>query len=89
MRRHDILGYPIVFDSLMLSAMIRTEPPHNYKCPKLECGAEYFAIHREHPPETKPRCNECGTPFLAMESGQYIHYQPAGTSGANGPLRPI
>jgi hypothetical protein len=62
----------------MLSAMTKTEPPHNYKCPKLECGAQYFAIHRERPPETKPRCSKCGTPFLAKErSGRYIHYQAA------------
>jgi hypothetical protein len=57
--------------------MASIEPPHNYKCPNLDCRAEYFAIHREHPPEMKPRCRECDTPFLVMEKGQYIHYQAA------------
>jgi ribosomal protein S27AE len=57
--------------------MATSAVPHNYKCPNLECRAEYFAIHRDYAPEEKPRCSECGTPFLAMEKGRYIHYQAA------------
>jgi len=55
--------------------MAKTRPPHNYTC--LECGAEYFAIHRDHAPEEMPSCSQCSEPFLAMENGRYRHYQAA------------
>ena len=61
-----------------IAAMIATAVPHNYKCPKLDCRAEYFAIHRDYAPDEKPRCSECATPFLVMEKGQYIHYLTPG-----------
>jgi len=57
--------------------MTATAVPRNYKCPKIECRAEYFAIHRDYSPDGRLRCSECGTPFLAMENGQHIHYQAA------------
>jgi hypothetical protein len=53
-------------------------PPRSFKCPKLDCGAEYFAIEQDVPPAAKPKCLECGTPFLARirEEG-FVHYYPA------------
>lgn len=48
-----------------------------FQCPKPECRAEYLAIHPDYPPEEKPTCSECGTPFLAIESGRYRHYRGA------------
>jgi hypothetical protein len=62
-------------ESASIDRMTTTEVQHGYKCPNLECGVEYVAIHRDYPPEEKPRCSECGTPFLAMQKGRYIHYQ--------------
>lgn len=55
--------------------MTATAVPYNYECPKLDCAAEYIATYRDHAPDEKPRCSQCGTPFLAMEKGRYIHYQ--------------
>jgi hypothetical protein len=55
--------------------MSETADSYNFKCPKLECAAEYVAIHRDYVPDQKPRCSECGTPFLAMENGKHLHYQ--------------
>ena len=60
-----------------INAMTAIAVPQNFKCPNLECRAEYVATHRDIAPDVKPRCSECGTPFLAMEKGRYIHYQPA------------
>jgi hypothetical protein len=53
---------------------VKESIPHNFKCPKLECRAEYLAIHRDYMPDEKPRCSECHTLFTAMEQGRYIHY---------------
>ena len=53
--------------------MAKTRAPHNYTC--LECGAEYFATHRDQAPEEMPSCCQCGEPFLAMQNGRYMHYQ--------------
>jgi len=54
-------------------------PPYNYRCPNLECRAEYLAVHRTDAALRKPKCIECTTPFLATEKGRYI---PRGRSGA-------
>jgi len=48
-----------------------------FKCPKIECPAEYFAIHRIYAPDKKPRCRKCDTPFVAMEKSRYVHYRVA------------
>jgi ribosomal protein S27AE len=53
---------------------------HNFNCPKFECRAEYFAIRRDYAPDERPRCSKCGTPLMAMEKGQYVHYQACGTT---------
>ena len=45
--------------------------------PKLECQAEYVAVHRRDATLRKPMCIECATPFLAMEKGRYIQYEAA------------
>lgn len=50
--------------------------PKNYKCPSLKCMAQYSAARRTEASKTKPKCEECGTPFLAMDEGYYIHYEP-------------
>ena len=55
--------------------MAATDVPYDYRCPNLQCRAGYVATLRDHPPEKKPRCDLCNTPFLAMEKGLYIHYQ--------------
>jgi hypothetical protein len=54
-----------------MSALI----PYNYKCPNLDCRAEYVAVRSESAPQRAPRCIECQTPFLAMEEGVHIHYE--------------
>jgi hypothetical protein len=51
--------------------------PYNYRCPNLECLAEYVAVPRTDPTLRKPKCIECATPFLAMEKGRYIQYEAA------------
>jgi hypothetical protein len=51
--------------------------PYNYRCPNLECRAEYVAIHRTDATLRKPKCIECATPFLAAEKGRYIQYEAA------------
>ena len=51
--------------------------PYNYRCPNLECLAEYVAVQRTDPILRKPKCIECATPFLAMEKGLYIQYEAA------------
>jgi hypothetical protein len=52
-------------------------PPYNYRCPNLECLAEYVAVQRTDASLRKPKCIECATPFLAMEKGRYIQYEAA------------
>jgi hypothetical protein len=49
--------------------------PYNYKCPNLECRAEYVAVQRSDVSLRKPKCVECATPFLAMEKGLFIQYE--------------
>ena len=51
--------------------------PCSYRCPNLECLAEYVAVQRTDPILRKPKCIECATPFLAMEKGRYIQYEAA------------
>ena len=51
--------------------------PYNYRCPNPECLAEYVAVQRPYAFQRKPRCIECGTPFLAMENSLHIHYEAA------------
>lgn len=51
--------------------------PHNFKCPNLECRAEYYASRLDYAPHAKPKCSKCNTPFLAMKNGRYLHYQAA------------
>jgi hypothetical protein len=50
--------------------------PYNFRCPNFMCKAEYVAVNRDHA-VPRPRCMECGTPFLAMEGGLHIHYEAA------------
>ena len=50
--------------------------PNNFKCPSLKCMAQYSAARRTEASKTKPKCEECGTPFLEMDEGYYIHYEP-------------
>jgi hypothetical protein len=51
--------------------------PYNYRCPNLECRAEYVAVLRTDATRRKPKCIECATPFPAMEKGRYIQYEAA------------
>ena len=51
--------------------------PYNYRCPNLECLAEYVAVQRSDVSLRKPKCIECATPFLAMENDHYIQYEAA------------
>jgi hypothetical protein len=57
--------------------MATSTQPYNFKCPNLDCGAEYVAVKREQGPQRPPRCIECATPFLAKERGMHIHYEAA------------
>jgi hypothetical protein len=57
--------------------MATSAQPYNFKCPNLDCGAEYVAVQREQGPQSSPRCIECATPFLAKERGMHIHYEAA------------
>ena len=52
-------------------------PPRSFNCPKLDCGAAYFAIEKDVPPVEKPKCIECGTPFLARTREGFVHYYRA------------
>ena len=57
--------------------MATSAQPYNFKCPNLDCGAEYVAVQREQGPLRSPRCIECAMPFLAKERGMHIHYEAA------------
>ena len=57
--------------------MATSVQPYNFKCPNLNCGAEYVAVQRSQGPQRAPRCIECATPFLAKEKGLHIHYKAA------------
>ena len=57
--------------------MATSVQPYNFKCPNLNCGAEYVAVQRSQGPQRAPRCIECTTPFLAKEKGLHIHYEAA------------
>jgi hypothetical protein len=50
-------------------------PPHSFRCPNLNCRAEYVVISKAQPPVERPCCIDCETPFLAMHQGQFLHYQ--------------
>jgi hypothetical protein len=52
-------------------------PPRSFQCPKLDCRVKYFAIAQDAPPATKPKCLECGTPFLAKTAEGFVYYYPA------------
>jgi hypothetical protein len=52
-------------------------PPRSFQCPKLDCRTEYFAIAQDVPPAAKPKCLECGTPFLAKVREGFVHYYPS------------
>ena len=45
--------------------------PYYYKCPNLQCRAEYVAVQRSDASLRKPKCVECVTPFLAKDKGLY------------------
>jgi hypothetical protein len=51
--------------------------PRSFQCRKLDCRTEYFAIAQDVPPAAKPKCLECGTPFLAKVREGFIYYYPA------------
>jgi hypothetical protein len=51
--------------------------PYNYRCPNLECRAEYVAVQRTDVSLRKPRCIACATALLAMQKGLYIQYEAA------------
>ena len=46
-----------------------------FRCPNLECGAQYVALAKDHAPAEKARCVECETPFMAKDKGRFLHYQ--------------
>jgi hypothetical protein len=54
---------------------IREIESYAFRCPRLECRAEYVAVPRDQAPATKPRCEFCDTPFLLSSNGRFIHYQ--------------
>jgi hypothetical protein len=56
--------------------MSEDAPPRSFQCPKLDCEAEYFAIEKDVPPAAKPKCLECGTPFLVRTRERFVHYYP-------------
>jgi hypothetical protein len=55
---------------------MKHDPAHySFRCPNLECGAEYVALAKDHAPDEKPRCVLCATPFLVRDKGRFLHYQ--------------
>ena len=48
---------------------------YSFRCPNLQCRAQYVALAKSHAPDEKPRCIECDTPFLARDNGRFLHYQ--------------
>jgi hypothetical protein len=61
------IGLPLKWFKLKAKAnepMVSEEAPLlSFKCPKLNCGAEYFAIEQDVSRAAKPKCLDCGTPF--------------------------
>jgi hypothetical protein len=51
------------------------DAPHAFRCPNLDCSAQYVALPKEYPPDKAPRCIDCDTPFLAKHKGRFLHYQ--------------
>jgi hypothetical protein len=54
---------------------IREIESYAFRCPSLDCKAQYVAVTREEAPAQKPRCEYCDTPFLLSSKGRFIHYQ--------------
>jgi hypothetical protein len=55
---------------------MKHDPAHyGFRCPNLECGAQYVALAKDHAPTEKPRCVQCDTPFLVKDKGRFLHYQ--------------
>jgi hypothetical protein len=48
---------------------------YGFRCPNLECGAQYVALDKDDAPAEKPRCVNCETPFLAKDKCRFLHYQ--------------
>jgi hypothetical protein len=48
-----------------------------FNCPAKGCGSQYALLFRAEPPETPPKCEDCGRPFPASSNGAWLHYQPA------------
>jgi hypothetical protein len=48
---------------------------HSFRCPNIDCTAQYVALAKDHAPDQKPRCIDCNTPFLAKSNGRFLHYQ--------------
>jgi hypothetical protein len=62
-------------DSSITGAMKQDPAHYGFRCPNLECGAEYVALAKDCAPAQKPRCVECATPFLVKDKGRFLHYQ--------------
>jgi hypothetical protein len=48
---------------------------HSFRCPNLDCKAQYVALAKDDAPDQQPRCRDCETPFLAKHKGRFLHYQ--------------
>ena len=62
-------------DSPILRPMKHDPAHYGFRCPNLECGAQYVALAKDHAPTEKPRCVQCDTPFLVKDKGRFLHYQ--------------
>ena len=68
--------YRLVFGPLTNNQEMAPENAHHsFRCPNLGCKAEYVALAKDCAPDEKPRCIDCGTPFLAKHDGRFLHYQ--------------
>jgi hypothetical protein len=56
-------------------AMDQDATSHSFRCPNLECNAQYVALSKDEAPDARPRCIDCDTPFLAKHKGKFLHYQ--------------
>jgi hypothetical protein len=48
--------------------MVIATDEYLFKCSKIDCPAAYIAIHKDYARDKKPRCSQCDTPFLVMET---------------------
>ena len=67
---------PIKSDSRIVAVMdLDNNASYAFRCPNLDCDAQYVASPKDQAPHKSPRCFKCDTPFLQKHNGRFLHYE--------------